>query len=110
MNDLRFKRKYFAMITSGKKNLECRLDYPFIKKMKVGEVVRFFWEDEKYDVKIIAIRRYKSFTEMLQKEDVVKLVPGMSKEEALLEYQAIYPDWKVKKTGGVVILEFIPVK
>lgn len=109
MIDLRYKKKYFRMITAGKKDLECRLNYPFIKKIKVGSAVRFFWEKEKYDVKILAIRKYKTFSEMLNNEDASRLVPGMSKEKALREYNTIYPNWKIKKFGGVIVLEFAPI-
>jgi ASC-1-like (ASCH) protein len=46
---------------------------------------------------------------MLKNEDVNKLVPGMNFNQALNEYQRIYPEWKVKKFGGVVVFEAIPV-
>lgn len=107
MKTLRFKRKYFEMIRSGKKPLECRLNYPSIRGIKTGDIVRYFWEDYHYDVKIVAIRRYKDFYEMLKNEEMDKLVPGMNFKQALKEYRRIYPDWKVKKFGGVVVFEAI---
>lgn len=106
MNDFRFKRKPFVMVERGDKTLEARINYPFVKKVNVNEVVLFFWEQYKVKVRIIAIRRYNSFKEMLDHEDVKKLVPGMSKEDALAEYQKIYPAEKVKKYGGVSIFAF----
>lgn len=108
MKTFRFKRKYFEMIRSGRKPLECRVYYPSVRDVKVDEVVRYFWEDQIYDVKIIGIRRYNNFYEMLKNEDVEKLVPGMNFRQALKEYQRIYPEWKVKKFGGVVVFESVP--
>lgn len=108
MKTFRFKKKYFDMIRSGRKPLECRVNYPSVRGVKVGEIVRYFWETYNYDVKIVAIRCYKNFYEMLKNEDVEKLVPGMSFNEALREYQSIYPEWKVKKFGGVVVFESVP--
>ena len=107
MKTFRFKRKYFEMIRSGKKSLECRVNYPSVRGVKVGEIVRYFWERLHCDVKIIAIRRYKNFYEMLKNEEVDKLVPGMNFDQAFREYARIYPDWKVKKFGGVVVFESV---
>ena len=45
---------------------------------------------------------------MLRNEDIDKLVPGMSVKQALNTYQRIYPEWKVKKYGGVVVFEAEP--
>ena len=110
MKTFRFKKKYFEMICSGRKSLECRVYYPSVRDVKVGDVVRYFWEDRSYDVKIVSVRRYRNFYEMLKNEDIDKLVPGMNFKQALKEYQRIYPEWKIKKFGGVVVFEFIPVK
>lgn len=107
MEDLRFKRKYFRMVASRSKDLECRINYPFIRKIKKGSAVKCFWEDESYNVKIKDIRHYKTFQEMLTNEDIQRLVPGMSFNEALREYQKIYPNWKVKKFG-IVVFELVP--
>ena len=108
MKTLRFKRKYFEMICSGKKSLECRVNYPSVRGIKEGEFVSYFWEKLHYDVKIVAIRRYNSFYKMLKNEDINKLVPGMNFKQALNEYRCIYPDWKVKKFDGVVVFESVP--
>jgi ASC-1-like (ASCH) protein len=89
--------------------LECRINYPSVRSIKVGDPVRYFWEDQIYDVKIIGVRRYKGFYEMLKNEDVDKLVPGMNFKQALNEYQRIYPEWKVKKYGGIVVFEAEPI-
>ena len=106
MKDLRYKKKYYDMICFGKKTLECRLNYPFIRNIHVEDKVKFFWENKSQNVIITAIRRYNSFAEMLNVEDIEKLVPGMSYKGVLREYQSIYPDWKVKKFKGIVVLAF----
>lgn len=105
MKDLRFKRKYFTMIQTGKKTLECRVNYPSLQPIKAGDRVRFFWEHLSVVVEIIGIRRYVGFKEMLNKENIEKLAPGMSKDSALAEYESLYPDWKVRQNKGVVVFE-----
>lgn len=105
MKDLRFKRKYFTTIQAGKKTLECRVNYPSLQSIKAGDRVKFFWEHLSVVVEIIGIRKYVDFKEMLNKENIEKLVPGMSKDSALAEYKSLYPDWKVKQNKGVIIFE-----
>ena len=104
--EVRFKRKYFEMVKSGSKTLECRINYPSLAKIKVGQVVIFFWESQSLKVEIIGIRQYKTFKEMLNNEVVAHLVPGMSYNSALKEYESIYPEWKIAKFGGLIVLEF----
>ncbi len=106
MKELRFKRKYLMMVDSENKTLECRVNYPFIRNIKKGNVVKFFWEKVSLIVKIIEIRRYKTFRDMFMKENVSKLVPGMTPEQALREYESIYPKWKVQRFGGLIVFEF----
>lgn len=93
------------MIQSGKKTLECRVNYPSLRSIKVGDKVKFFWEYLSVIVEIIAVRKYTGFAEMLRSEKAEKLVPGMPKEKALAEYESIYPGWKVKQNKGVVVFE-----
>ncbi len=106
MGDLRFRRKYFELVASGRKKLEARVNYPSIRKIKVGETVRFFWENRHILVRIIDIRFYPDFSKMIKSEDVELLMPGTSRIEALAEYKAIYPEWKLRKFGGVRVFSF----
>ena len=105
MKSLRFKRKYFEMIRSGKKTMECRVNYPNLRSIKAGDKVKFFWERLSVIVEIIGVRKYAGFAEMLDKEKAEKLVPAMSKGRALAEYETIYPSKKVKQNKGVVVFE-----
>jgi ASC-1-like (ASCH) protein len=106
MKELRFKRKYFEMVVSRKKNLEARINYPSLRNIKAGDQVLFFWEDRSIKVLIHRISLYRNFDDMLNNEDSNLLVPGMNKEEALKEYQSVYPKWKLNKFKGVRVFEF----
>lgn len=100
------KRKYFQMIESKGKTLEARLNYPFLRDAKTGDTLTLFWESNAIHTKINAIRHYNSFKEMLDKEDIGLLLPGFSKKRALVEYEKIYPSWKVKKNKGILVFSF----
>lgn len=105
MKSLRFKRKYFEMIQSGKKDLECRLNYPNLRTIKRGDEIKLFWENSSLIVKVIDIRFYENFEEMLSKERTERLIPDMNYQEALREYEIIYPKSRVDKFGGLLVLE-----
>ncbi len=98
------------MISSGQKDLEARVNYPILKKIKTGDNVNFFWENTSVIVEIIDIRRYSDFSEMLKEEDANRLIPGISGEEALKEYRKIYSQEKVRKNQGVVVFEIKVLK
>ena len=66
----------------------------------------FFWEDQSLKVRIRNIRYYKTLKEMISNENVDRLVPGMSYQNALREYESIYPEWKVVKFNGLIVFEF----
>ncbi|KKR07303.1 MAG: hypothetical protein UT32_C0013G0022 [Parcubacteria group bacterium GW2011_GWC2_39_14] len=106
MKELRFKRIYFEQIASGRKPLEARINYPSLRSIRVGEVVRFFWEHRHVDVKITAIRTYASVSAMLDFEIPHKLISGMGKEAAIAAYSAIYPPEKVRQEGGMRVFAF----
>lgn len=100
------KRKYFELIESGGKTLEARLNYSFLRNVKIGDILILFWESRAVRSRINAIRHYDSFKEMLDNEDVNLLLPGLSKDKVLEEFEKIYPDWKVKKNKGVLVFSF----
>lgn len=106
MKEWRFKRKYFEMISSGRKRLEARLNYPSTRNVKVSDIIRFFWEDCSLNVRILEIRTYVDLRRMIERERVDLLIPDMNKERALEEYRKIYPDWKVKEYGGISVFSF----
>ena len=108
MRGLRFKQKYFRMIIAGEKDLECRVNYPFVQKIKEGDIIKCFWKNEECWVKIKEIRHYKNFDEMLNNEDINRLIPGLNFYKARQEYKKIYPNWKVRKFG-IVVFEFVKI-
>lgn len=105
MKTLRFKRKYFELIQSKRKDLECRLNYPNLRTIKRGDKIKLFCENSSFVVKVIEMRFYKNFEDMLSKEGTERLIPGMNYQEALREYETIYPKSRVSKFGGLLVLE-----
>lgn len=97
------KMKYLKLISSGIKTLEARAFYPSLKKIKVGDEMTFYCENIKCNTKIIALRRYSNIKSMLENEDINKLLPNHNFNQAYNVYKKIYPDYKVREFGLLVI-------
>ena len=68
MRTMRVKNRFFDLIQSGEKNLEVRVAYDTINRIRVGENIRFVTHMSEFDVRINAVRKYRTFREMLEKE------------------------------------------
>ncbi|MFA5080514.1 MAG: GNAT family N-acetyltransferase [Candidatus Paceibacterota bacterium] len=105
MKTMRIKQKYFDLIRFGKKTLEVRVGYESIKRIKVGERIQLGCHVSTQEVKVVEVRNYSTFEDMLTNEDWKLIVPdARSKGEVLSLLRQIYP--KNKEVLGVIVLEF----
>ena len=104
---VRIKRVYFDQIRDGTKTLEGRAASSIFKSIHTGATIRFCCGRDTFDVEVIDVRSYKTFGQMIAREPLDKLVPGMNAREALDAYNSIYaPD---KLSLGAVVFELAPV-
>ena len=108
MRTMRVKKRFFDLIYSGKKTLEVRVGYDTINRIQVGERIKLVTHMSDFDVRVNAIRRYKTFREMLEKEPFDRIAPDSSSQaEVLSLLETIYPP--EKEQLGVVILELAKI-
>lgn len=108
MRTMRIKRRFYDLIKLGKKTLEVRVGYDTINRIQVGERVRLVTHVGSFDVKVVDIRRYSTFAEMLDVESWKRIAPdSRSMDEVLSLFKQIYPVHKEQL--GVVVLEFARV-
>lgn len=107
MKLLRIKRPYFNQIRDKEKTMEARVAYPDIKAIKAGQQIQFECGRDRLVKTVKAVRHHKSVIMMLNSESISKLVPGMNQQEAEQVYNSIYPQEKVEKLGGMIVLELI---
>ncbi len=99
------KRQFLEKILAGRKTVEVRVGYRNIQELKLGERLLL---NEEYEVKIKDVRRYSTFSEMLEYEEAEKIVPGMPKGEILRILRSLYPPFKEKLGVFAIELEFSP--
>jgi ASC-1-like (ASCH) protein/GNAT superfamily N-acetyltransferase len=98
----RIKRQYFKQLETGQKKFEIRVGYTNIKQVEKGDTIHFEnYEENEFNV--IDIMVFKSFSQMLEKLDVSKVLPGFSKNDAIRTLQSIYP--MSKERLGVYVFE-----
>jgi len=97
---IRIYQEFFDMLQADMKTLEIRVLYHFMMNIKVGTIFRFN-DDETCRFKVIAIRTYSSFEDLLNKEDIAKIDPTRNYEQQLENLRKIYPPEK-EKIGPVV--------
>jgi len=102
------KRPYFEQIRSGQKTLEARIGYPQMRRIRKGDTILLRTGgrvENAMVIRIVDIREYRDFQEALKHENVNRLLPNTRPENALEVYEQIYPEWKVKQYGGVLVFE-----
>lgn len=99
---LRIKKQYFRELSSGRKSIEVRVGYGFVKAIKVGDKLTF----ENYgqnEFNVIRVTRYNTLHEMLDNESVAQVLPGLTKEQAFAALRGVYPERKERL--GVYVLQ-----
>lgn len=96
----RIKEQFFHQMKSGLKDLEVRVGYEPIKKVRRGDAIQFERHgNDTFSVK--DIRKYESFYQMLSIEDAGRILPNSDAETVLKTLRRIYP--REKEQLGVYV-------
>jgi ASC-1-like (ASCH) protein len=101
---------WFGYLKSGQKTIEGRLKRGKYAKIKPGDRIKVCNKDEsdEVEVRVIGIREYPSFQEMLTAEPVEKILPDVSRvEDGLAVYRKFYNEDEEKECG-VIAIEVLP--
>lgn len=99
---MRIYKQYFNMIKDGSKSVEIRVAYPSMKSIVVGTIIRFN-DDPNCIRRVKRVAFYKSFNEMMSKENPTKLNPHRTAEEQLSDIRKIFSSEKEKL--GIIAFE-----
>lgn len=92
---IKVKDIYLQMILSGKKNVEGRIAKPKYKNLKVGDILEFHSENNTVETKVIDLKNFISFKEMINYFGVQSCIPDLisTTEEAVNIYHS-FPKYK----------------
>jgi len=98
-------KQYLRLIASGSKTVEVRVEYSSMRKIAVGDRIRFASGDEECLTEVVRVTEYPSFEAMLDHEDArsIGAEEGESREELLASIRDIYPPQK--EALGVLAIE-----
>jgi ASC-1-like (ASCH) protein len=103
MRTMRLKQRFLNQIRAGTKQLEVRVAYDNIKRIKKGDRIKFLSRDDQVIVSVTDVRNYDSFKEMLLVEDAGKILPGSNASETQDLLEQIYP--REKEELGIVVIQ-----
>jgi ASC-1-like (ASCH) protein len=99
------KHDFLEMIQSGRKVLELRVGFPDFQRLHENDEVVFRSNSHSSHVRIVAKRTYTEFEDVLEKEDVSKLAPGLSLDTIHQLAKKLFKPEEVDKYG-LLVLEF----
>jgi ASC-1-like (ASCH) protein len=95
---------WFNLIKEGKKIVEGRLNKSVFAHLKVHDIVIWMNKESKCKSKIIYINEYKSFKEMLEREGLTNVLPGITNiDEGIMIYRQYYSEHDEKQYGVLAI-------
>ncbi len=103
MRIVRLKKTFLDLVRSGQKTLEVRVAYESIRSIRPGETIHFMSREDGLHARVVDVRRYTTFAEMIKVEDPTRVAPHLRPEEVLPLLREIYPP--EKESLGVVVLE-----
>jgi len=77
IHDLTLKNPYLGQIKSGAKTIEGRINSGMMRKLRLGDAIRFYNRNDEVTCIIKGITPYPSFFDMLQNEGVDACLPGI---------------------------------
>ncbi|GAA1872735.1 GNAT family N-acetyltransferase [Actinomadura bangladeshensis] len=103
VRNLRIRDQYLQLIASGRKSLEIRVAYEHLRSIKPGDRLRLLSASREIRCDVVDVRSYRSFEDMLRKEDVDRALPGTTADDALVRLREIYPP--AKERLGILVIE-----
>lgn len=102
VHTLGIKHEMIGPITRGEKTLEVRVKNRKTGKFVEGDLLVLVSPGSWVEVKITAVRRYQSFVQMAQHEDIGHIAPGMTEKKLVRALHTIFPN---QEHLGVLVFE-----
>ena len=103
-HDLTIYRHLGDQVIANHKDLEVRVGYTKIKRIRSGDRIRFYNHSQEIWVAVLEVRQYSSFEQMLNYEDYRRIAPGLSEDQVLQGLLKLFP--RDKQYLDVYVIEF----
>lgn len=103
---------WFSLIANREKSIEGRLKKGKYAKIKSGDCLIVFSSNDRDSIKaeVLAVRYYSSFYDMLEHEEMKKIIPGLDDIKTGVEIYRKFYSQDDEKQFGVVAIEIEIVK
>jgi ASC-1-like (ASCH) protein len=101
---LHISEPWFSFIRDGHKKVEGRPNKILFQNMQIGSILVIYNNklNEEYRVKIIDKKKYSTFYDMLEKEGINNVLPGVNTIEKGVEIYRQWYDEKIETEYGVI--------
>jgi len=98
---LRVREDYLGYIKDGRKRIEVRVAYPWLKSVNRGDKLIF---NDEVPATVTSSKTYETFRQALREEPIDLIFPDEpSFERALKRFHGMYPRWKENRYGVIAI-------
>lgn len=108
----RVQDKYFQMIKDGSKNVEGRINNNKYSVLNKGDIIKFSANENNKTIecRVVGIKKYETFKEMLSKEGIENMLPGIKNIEEGVRIYESFGDYRNKvKQQGCIAIKFKPL-
>ena len=103
------QQPWFDLVKKGLKKVEGRLNKGLFAMFKKDDIVMWNNKNDKFTVKVLNVKKYKSFKEMLTTEGLNNVLPNIKTiDDGVNVYRRFYPK-EVEEKYGVVAIHMIEV-
>lgn len=97
--------RWFSLIQKGEKTIEGRLNKGSTANIREGDIVEWSNNDsDSFQTKVVRIKYYSTFREMMLKESLGNVLPGIETiDDGVKIYQQYYSTSDEKKYGVVAL-------
>ncbi|MBR1385652.1 MAG: DUF3850 domain-containing protein [Bacilli bacterium] len=106
MHEMKLQSEFYYYIKNGSKRIEIRLNDEKRKIIKVNDIIEFrnIENNEKIKTKVLELKKYNSFIELLDDNDISLLADkSYNKEKLLKELNNFYSKEEQNKYGIIAI-------
>jgi ASC-1-like (ASCH) protein len=103
--EISVRQEFLKMIKYGRKTMEVRIAYPDLDGISAGDHIRFRSSRDEVIVRVKAVRRRRSISEIIEKENISKIAPQVPQIHLRQLARQLFSESHIEK-HGLLAIEF----